>query len=226
MELGNSLGIAGLVLALISLGITILWPTKRWIGCACFIVAAVLVAWWAFAEYEHHPSQDQHEAGPLYSVVDTTSLFYSSPNNPLGLPNPVLSSIVTIYNRGTYPTTVSDFWLSVRWKDGEVSKVKATLLARPMTFPYRDGHREMMYPEDDLCEKGLSPISVGGQITGRVMFQDSALNPYRIQNERPKIEISFTDVRGTKYSAFSAIESSAEGTDREFPGMHLRFKQQ
>lgn len=170
-----------------------------------------------------HPSA---KIETLRGVIETTSLFYSAPNHPMTLPNPVLAAIVTIHNQGHYPTTASDFWIAIKWENGEVSKVKATLLTKVIALPYLDGHQEMMYPEDDLCEKGLTPIPVGGQIVGRLMFQDSSINPYRIQNERPKIEISFADIRGSKFSVSSATEWPADGTNREFPGMHLRFTPQ
>jgi hypothetical protein len=50
MALGDRLGIAGLILALVALGITIMWPTKRPIAYVCFAIAAILCGWWAIAE--------------------------------------------------------------------------------------------------------------------------------------------------------------------------------
>lgn len=51
MQLGDNLGFAGLVLALLGIGITILWPTKRWIAYACFSIALVLCACWGLIAY-------------------------------------------------------------------------------------------------------------------------------------------------------------------------------
>jgi hypothetical protein len=63
MELGNRLGIAGLIVALLGLGITILYPTKRWIGYVCFIFAGILGVYWGISEYQarthdHLPSAE------------------------------------------------------------------------------------------------------------------------------------------------------------------------
>jgi hypothetical protein len=50
MPLGDRLGIAGLISAFIGIGITILWPTVRWIGWIAIVVAIGLVICWSVLE--------------------------------------------------------------------------------------------------------------------------------------------------------------------------------
>src|SRR5260370_14470612 len=51
MSLGDRLGIAGLVVALLGIGITILWPEKKWVGWLCLGVAGLLILLWVLAEF-------------------------------------------------------------------------------------------------------------------------------------------------------------------------------
>lgn len=50
MSRGDRLGIAGLVLALVGIGIAVLWPTARWIGWGAILVALGLVVCWGILE--------------------------------------------------------------------------------------------------------------------------------------------------------------------------------
>jgi hypothetical protein len=50
MEFGDRLGLAGLIMALIGTAVTILWPTKRWIGWTCLLIALGLVGTWGWLE--------------------------------------------------------------------------------------------------------------------------------------------------------------------------------
>lgn len=50
MSRGDRLGIAGLILACIGIGITILWPTARWIGWVAIAVAVGLIVAWGILE--------------------------------------------------------------------------------------------------------------------------------------------------------------------------------
>jgi len=156
----------------------------------------------------------------LRANVETTSLFYS-PKNSLQVP--MMTVILTIRNQSRDPYSVSDFWATIKWKDGTISTMKSAMLVGVTRFTYMDGTVEMMYPEDDLDVKGREPIPAGGRIVGRLCFQDTGVNVYRIQNELPPVEIHFEDVRGKKFSATSNFEPAAMGTNREFPGMRSRF---
>jgi hypothetical protein len=50
ISLGDRLGIAGLILACVGIGFTILWPTARWIGWIAIIAAIGLIICWAVLE--------------------------------------------------------------------------------------------------------------------------------------------------------------------------------
>jgi hypothetical protein len=51
MGLGDRLGFVGILLALIGIAITLLWPTKRWIGWVCLVLAGILGLSWAGLEF-------------------------------------------------------------------------------------------------------------------------------------------------------------------------------
>lgn len=50
MSRGDRLGIAGLISACIGIGITILWPTVRWIGWVAIVIAVALIVGWGVLE--------------------------------------------------------------------------------------------------------------------------------------------------------------------------------
>jgi hypothetical protein len=52
MSRGDRIGIAGLILACIGIGITILWPTARLIGWLAIIAAIGSGIWWAVLEFK------------------------------------------------------------------------------------------------------------------------------------------------------------------------------
>jgi hypothetical protein len=60
MQLGDNLGFAGLIIAVIGIGVTILWPTKRWIGYGCFVLTGLLgICWGVMAYQSRHKPTDQ-----------------------------------------------------------------------------------------------------------------------------------------------------------------------
>jgi hypothetical protein len=50
VQLADRMGIAGLILALAGIAVSILWPDKKWIGWLAFCLAGVLVLWWGWVE--------------------------------------------------------------------------------------------------------------------------------------------------------------------------------
>jgi hypothetical protein len=50
MALGDRLGFAGLLVAVIGVALVYLWPDKRWIGWLCLGIAAILAASWGTLE--------------------------------------------------------------------------------------------------------------------------------------------------------------------------------
>ena len=65
MEFADRLGWAALVMTFIGIAITILWPTKRWIGWTSLAIALVLAGAWAWPEFR----PKKKEAIPDISVV-------------------------------------------------------------------------------------------------------------------------------------------------------------
>ncbi len=60
MEFSDRLGWVALIMAFVGIAITILWPTKRWIGWLSLCIAAVLGAAWSWFEFRP-PLPAKHE---------------------------------------------------------------------------------------------------------------------------------------------------------------------
>lgn len=60
VQLGDHLGFAGILVGLVGIALTILWPTKRWVGFLCLLAAVVLGILWGGMAYEswRHPSAE------------------------------------------------------------------------------------------------------------------------------------------------------------------------
>jgi hypothetical protein len=50
MSFGDRLGLAGLVMALVAIAVSILWPSKKWIGWLSLSVAVILMLSWGWTE--------------------------------------------------------------------------------------------------------------------------------------------------------------------------------
>jgi hypothetical protein len=59
MEFADRLGLIALIMAFLGLGITILWPTKRWIGWISLTIAAVLGLVWCGFELSRGEAKPQ-----------------------------------------------------------------------------------------------------------------------------------------------------------------------
>jgi hypothetical protein len=81
MQLGDALGFAGLVIALIGIAVTILWP-KRWAGYISLVAAALLVICWGFTWYKAKRQASSVTASIRSAVIafgtGTCSLFMTS----------------------------------------------------------------------------------------------------------------------------------------------------
>ena len=64
LQLGDHLGFAGIVVALIGIALTIIWPTKRWVGVLCLVAAALLGIVWGEMTYQssRHPTPSEPSA--------------------------------------------------------------------------------------------------------------------------------------------------------------------
>lgn len=76
MQLGDHLGFAGIVMGLIGIGITILWPTARWIGYACLVAALVLGGFWYSLAHR----------GSLETTATASKPTVADPRSPLVTP--------------------------------------------------------------------------------------------------------------------------------------------
>jgi len=75
MQLGDHLGFAGVVLGVAGLGITILWPAKRWIGYVCLVIAGLLgICWGGMAYWSwRHPSVEHSTPAETTPASNPTS---------------------------------------------------------------------------------------------------------------------------------------------------------
>ncbi|MGA8775870.1 MAG: hypothetical protein WB536_15865, partial [Terriglobales bacterium] len=52
MALGDRLGLVGVILALLGIAFTYLWPDKKWIGWISLSMAVLLVGTWGWLEFK------------------------------------------------------------------------------------------------------------------------------------------------------------------------------
>ena len=72
MELGDHLGFAGIILALLGIGITIMWPTKRWIAYLCFVAAIALGLCWGVMAHRAKARENVQQPDQSSSMVALT----------------------------------------------------------------------------------------------------------------------------------------------------------
>lgn len=82
MEFADRLGLAALMVTLVGLGITILWPTKRWLGYLSLIAGIGLALWWGRLEYvaKYKQVPSVHPAEP--PKVEKPSATKKTPRRP------------------------------------------------------------------------------------------------------------------------------------------------
>ncbi len=68
MALGDRLGLAGLVMALIGIAVAILWPDNKWIGWISFSAALILAVAWAWMEGRPYATA-WYRSSPIVSTI-------------------------------------------------------------------------------------------------------------------------------------------------------------
>lgn len=69
MSIGDHLGWWGLIVGVIGIGTTILWPTQKWIGWLCIGVAALLIISWGALAIRSNPVSSQGQSGPNIPLI-------------------------------------------------------------------------------------------------------------------------------------------------------------
>jgi len=194
MELGDRLGFAGLIAGIFGLGITILWPTRRWIGYACLVVAVVLAAFWGFSEYHAHT---QNPVGPGPSSTASVgkqpppppanpSSAVSTSSKPQGLTpatKPLLSPLkLTAFPVGRYGApNQSYFTMDVNIEnsgDDAINNLEVTLQAKS-----HEGLSGISQTTTDAA-----PCQIGPTFPGEDMRMT-----FRAKDQKGKITIDSTD---------------------------------
>jgi hypothetical protein len=80
MPFGDQLGIAGLIVAVLGIGIAILWPRKA-VGWACIVVAVILCGWWGVLEIREpqHPEIVTEKLLPTITWADPSPIEGGTP---------------------------------------------------------------------------------------------------------------------------------------------------
>jgi hypothetical protein len=120
----------------------------------------------------------------------------------------IISAIVTLTNNGPYLTNAQDFVLIVQFKDGRSLTIKSGLLHTATVLPYINGRMEQMNSIDDLNQKAFAPIPIGGEVRGRLLFQDSSIDPAKFNRDLPLYTIEGTDTHQKTFSASIQTEKT------------------
>jgi hypothetical protein len=79
MALGDHLAIAGILLAFLGIGITVLWPSKRWVGWTCIFAAVLVGAIWIVLSLKHRTIENETVETQKSSKKSSPSLQWASP---------------------------------------------------------------------------------------------------------------------------------------------------
>ena len=104
MEFADRLGVLALIMTFVGLGITILWPTKRWIGWISLGIALFLGGWWGWLEW----AKSHHKAEPAQVVNAEPSTNPQVPLKELQDIKDALNEIEKNTREQVRPTTSSD----------------------------------------------------------------------------------------------------------------------
>jgi hypothetical protein len=77
MQLGDNLEFAGVALALIGIAITILWPTKKWIGYIALGLGLLTLVYWGYRWFTEKPQETK--VTPLVSWFPKTPIKVGEP---------------------------------------------------------------------------------------------------------------------------------------------------
>ena len=73
LSFGDRVGIAGLIMALFGIGITILWPTKRWLGWVFLAAGISGCLAWAWLEFRPPASPKPNDSATAPSKAPSAS---------------------------------------------------------------------------------------------------------------------------------------------------------
>ncbi len=68
MDFVTRIGILGIILALAGVAVTVLWPTKRWIGYLCLVGAFGVLCYWPYLEYMNRHLESANPEPPKVVV--------------------------------------------------------------------------------------------------------------------------------------------------------------
>jgi hypothetical protein len=231
MQLGDHLGFAGIILGLVGLGLTFLWPTKRWIGYVAIGLAVICgLKWGMLTCNEAHENVSEAP----FSVDIEGTFMKAVPGGPgpfaRGILNPPqrLVSIdympgIRITNRQSIEATIKSYSLELRDKEGRwqrLIKVPVSPTAPDLFFLSPDLYLTTMTPESSLdtalSGKALAP---GGSVDGWAYFAF----PESFDGLPEKIEerITVSDFSGHQITV--PIETKPNSQEI-IPGNHSSFK--
>jgi len=139
MPFGDRVGIIGLIVAVLGVGITILWP-KKVVGWVCIALAVVLCGWWGVLEIQsgRHPEVKQNsdastKQSPVISWPKPSAIEYGVPLSARQLNATASTSGAFVYNPvlgATLP--VGTDTLSVTFTPNDIDKYVAVTMTVPI----------------------------------------------------------------------------------------------
>ena len=89
MQFGDQLGLAGLIVGLLGIGVTILWPSQRWIGYICLVLALFLACAWGILEIRYR-FDNRSSPSP---TVQQTEFIVSDPRSIINMKRDFFASL-------------------------------------------------------------------------------------------------------------------------------------
>ena len=204
MQLGDNLGFAGLILALVGIGVTIMWPTKRWIAYLCFIFAFLLCVCWGVMAYRSSSSDKVEIQRPDFQLQAngeaTIAGFrrHNDANGPFMLTVIVLDFQVT--NRGE-PSSATNWvvhYISPSL-DQTIGVARFANGSKITAMGHGKGPDLIVNNSDTITNKTADPIPHGAVVSGKLVF---GLTPPDSDADlsRATIIVSCEDYTGKKYA--------------------------
>jgi hypothetical protein len=207
----------GLIVALVWLWSTLKQkPVPRKIGVILAIVFLFVAFFNAWLDQKKKAYQAELELKTKYTPQLKGEIVYWASGKIERLNNRTAAMVWCSISNIGMQSIANDWHLYLDFPDGKHTEGQGSFVTKKTTFPTPKGDR-IVYQEDALYNKALTPIPTGGQINGVLLFEFPDLSVQDLLIQNVKVTLTFKDVSGKSYECFFVL--TGKGVDwRYIPG--------